>query len=248
MDAGKGDLTMKTIQFSIDIHAARERVWKTLWEDATFRDWANIIDEGMYIKGELREGEEIQFMSAVNGYGVTSLVEIFRPDELAAFRHRADTQEHGAQEREIEWTGGAESYFLTEKEGMTTLTLKTDVPPEQEETFTARLPQALARIKTLAEKVQPNDQALSQNNKMEQRNLSELTDQELLQEAKKMKSASIINAVLIGFLIGIVFYSVMKNSLGFLTLIPLFFAYKLLNKPKQNNEELEDLLKERNLK
>lgn len=83
---------------------------------------------------------------------------------------------------------------------------------------------------------------------MEQINLSKLTDQELLQEAKKMKSTSIINAVLIGFLVGIIIYSIMKNSLGFLTLIPLFFAYKLINKSKHNNQELENLLKERNLK
>lgn len=83
---------------------------------------------------------------------------------------------------------------------------------------------------------------------MEQRNLSELTDEELLQEAKKKKSASILNAVWIGFLIGIVVYSVMKNSLGFFTLIPLFIAYRLINKSKYDNRELENLLKERNLK
>lgn len=84
---------------------------------------------------------------------------------------------------------------------------------------------------------------------MKQKQLRELTDQELLQEAKKRRSTSIMNAVLIGFLLGIVFYSVAKNSLGFLTLIPLFFAYKLINnKPKYDNQELETLLKERNLK
>lgn len=84
--------------------------------------------------------------------------------------------------------------------------------------------------------------------KMKEKNLSELTDQELLREAKKMKSTSIINAVLIGFLAGIVFYSVVKNSLGFLTLIPLFLAYKLINNSKYANNELENILKERNLK
>lgn len=36
---------------------------------------------------------------------------------------------------------------------------------------------------------------------MTERRLSELTDEELLQEAKKMKSNSKTNAVLIGFLI-----------------------------------------------
>jgi hypothetical protein len=80
------------------------------------------------------------------------------------------------------------------------------------------------------------------------KNLNELTDQELLQESKKLKTAAVINAVLIGFLFGVVFYSVMKNSWGFLTIIPLFLAYKLINNSKHNPKEVDNLLKERNLK
>ena len=80
------------------------------------------------------------------------------------------------------------------------------------------------------------------------KNLNELTDQELLQESKKLKTAAVINAVLIGFMFGIIFYSIMKNSLGWFTIIPLFFAYKLINNSKYKTKEVEDLLKERNLK
>ncbi len=84
---------------------------------------------------------------------------------------------------------------------------------------------------------------------MSPKNISELTDQELLDEAKKLKSFSITNAVLIGFLAGVVFYSIAKNSWGMLTLIPFFFIYKLINDPKnKRSKELEELLKERNLK
>lgn len=83
---------------------------------------------------------------------------------------------------------------------------------------------------------------------MEQKKLSELTDQELLEESKKIKTKTLINTVLIGFLIGIVLYSVMKNTWGLLTLIPLFLIYKLANKAKYDSKELEALLKERNLK
>lgn len=82
---------------------------------------------------------------------------------------------------------------------------------------------------------------------MKQKELSELTDQELLDKAKKMKSTSITNALLIGLMIGIIIYSIVKNSVGFFTLIPLFFAFKLFNDSK-NNKALEKLLKERNLK
>ena len=81
---------------------------------------------------------------------------------------------------------------------------------------------------------------------MKQRELSELTDQELLAEAKKMKSAAIVNAAFIGFLIGIVIYSIAVNKLGFFLIILLFFIYVLIRKPNKN-KELERLLKERNL-
>lgn len=84
---------------------------------------------------------------------------------------------------------------------------------------------------------------------MENRELSQLTDQELLEEAKKMKSFSITNAFLIGFLIGIVLYSVIKSTFGFLMLIPLYFVHKMINDPKNKKaKELEVLLKQRNLK
>lgn len=82
---------------------------------------------------------------------------------------------------------------------------------------------------------------------MTHKELSELSDQELLDKAKKMKSSAITNAVLIGFMIGIIIYSILKNSIGFFTLIPLFFVFKIFNKSK-NNEVLLRLLKERNLK
>lgn len=145
---------MKKIQFSIEINASKERVWATLWEDITFRDWASIIDEGSYMKGVMKEGNEVQFISSVNGYGVTSLIEKLNPNEFVLFRHSADTKESGQLEREKEWTGGTESYSLTEKNGVTTLIVKIDVPKEQEETFNIRFPRALERIKTLEEKMQ----------------------------------------------------------------------------------------------
>ncbi len=100
--------------------------------------------------GELKEGNEIQFISSVGGYGVTSLVEKFIPGEFVQFRHSANTKESGKQEREKEWTGGTESYSLTETDGVTTLKIAMDIPPSQEETMNTRVPLALDRIKVLA--------------------------------------------------------------------------------------------------
>lgn len=143
---------MNQLQFSIEIKATRERTWNTLWEDKTFRDWANIIDEGQYMAGEIKEGNEVQLISSVNGYGVTSFVEKLVPNEFVLFRQMTDTMASGAKEREKEWAGGTESYSLAEKDGVTILTVDTDVPPGQVHTFEARFPKALERVKVLAEK------------------------------------------------------------------------------------------------
>ena len=84
---------------------------------------------------------------------------------------------------------------------------------------------------------------------MASNDFSEWTDQELVEEAKRLKSFSITNAFIIGFLAGIILYSVFKNSWGMLTIIPLYFIYKLINDPKnKRSKELEAVLKERNLK
>ncbi len=139
------------MQFLIEIHAAKEKVWDTLWQDETFRQWASIIDPGTYMVGDLKEGNEVQFISAVNGYGVTSLVQKLTPGEFLRLQHRSDTKEDGKQERKKEWTGGEESYWLKEQDGSTTLTVAFNVPPELEEYFQANYPKALERVKFLAE-------------------------------------------------------------------------------------------------
>ena len=109
---------MRKLQFSIEIKSPKETVWKTLWEDKTFRDWANIIDEGMYMTGDLKEGNEVQFISP-SGTGVTSLVDKLTVNEFVSFRHMMDTQDGGEWEKE--WTGGTESYSLTENGGVIVL-------------------------------------------------------------------------------------------------------------------------------
>jgi|SRR5579872_937219 len=143
---------MKKMQFSIEIHSTKVRVWDTLWQDETFRQWASIIDPETYMVGDLKEGSEIQFISSSSGYGVTSLVEKLIVNEFLLLKHSVDTQNDGKQEREEQWTGGQESYSLVEKNGITTLTVAFDVPPELEEEFKVSYPKALERVKVLAER------------------------------------------------------------------------------------------------
>ena len=84
---------------------------------------------------------------------------------------------------------------------------------------------------------------------MNKKQSNELTDEELLKESKKMKSTQIIDATLIGVLIGILIYSMIAGNFSyFFGIILLYAVYKLANKEKYKKSEIDRLLKERNLK
>lgn len=79
-----------------------------------------------------------------------------------------------------------------------------------------------------------------------QKPLTELTDEELLQQAKQRKSANLYDALILGVLVGVAAYSTFKNGWGLLTFIPLVYL-PIAAKNKSNNKALDRILKERNV-
>lgn len=148
---------MKNLRHSIEIKAPKEKVWRVLWDDQTLRDWASIIDPGTYMTGNLEEGNEVNFIGNSAGgvrYGVTSRVEKLIPYKYVLFTRIADIVVHPdekIEQRDKQWTGGMESYELTENGGKVNLTIVQDVPDELVEYFNNALPKVLERVKVLAE-------------------------------------------------------------------------------------------------
>lgn len=81
---------------------------------------------------------------------------------------------------------------------------------------------------------------------MIQKELSELTNEELLLEGKRIKSGNIVNAVLFGVMIGVATWSTVKYGLGIITFFPLLFIQMLL-KNNARKKAFENELKDRNL-
>lgn len=81
---------------------------------------------------------------------------------------------------------------------------------------------------------------------MEQKELTALTNEELLQEMKKMKTTRIYDAGIIGVLIGAAFYGTVKAGFGIFTFIPLAYTPIAAKNNKKYNA-LKELLKERGL-
>ncbi|MFS2189911.1 hypothetical protein ACCC92_24760 [Mucilaginibacter sp. Mucisp84] len=82
---------------------------------------------------------------------------------------------------------------------------------------------------------------------MKQKELAELTNDELLQEARKIKSGKLMDAVIFGFLIGVSVYSVVRNGFGLLTFLPLIYI-PIAARNRVRNKEIERLVIERGLK
>lgn len=82
---------------------------------------------------------------------------------------------------------------------------------------------------------------------MNKQELTNLTDEELLRYAKDNKPSPIMDAFFIGFLVGIVIFSVVSSSWGLVTILPLLMIYIFLKKPKKY-QEINDELSSRKLK
>ncbi len=141
------------IEFTIDIKAPREKVWKILWDDATYRKWTSAFSEGSYAVSDWKEGSSIHFLDAKGG-GMYSVIEKVNSPEYMSFKHIGelkDGKEMPLDEKAKLWSGGKENYLLKEKDGVTTLLVTGDLPDEFLDYFNEAFPKALALVKSLSE-------------------------------------------------------------------------------------------------
>ncbi|NNT72394.1 FUSC family protein [Flavobacterium sp. IMCC34852] len=85
---------------------------------------------------------------------------------------------------------------------------------------------------------------------MNTQNLADLSDLELLEKIKTIKTNKRIDAVIVGFTLGIVIYSAVKNGFGFFTFFPLLITYVIVRNSANNKileQEIQKELKSRNV-
>lgn len=146
---------MKTLHFNICIAAPAQKVWDTLWNDASYRQWSSVFAKGSHIKGDLSAGNRVRFMDG-SGNGVYSMVNQNIPARLMSFINLGELfegREQVVDERTSaqEWSGAVENYMLYEKKGGTSLWVELEVNNSDSAHFAEKFPEALEKIKTLAE-------------------------------------------------------------------------------------------------
>ena len=139
---------MTTLKFTEKINAPKEKVWKTLWNDTTYRQWTAAFMEGSYAESDWKEGSKILFLGS-GGNGMFSVIEKKVPNEQMVFKHLGEMK-NGVEETK-DWGGAIESYHLEEKNGVTQLDVELDSVAEFEQYFSDTFPKALKILKQIAE-------------------------------------------------------------------------------------------------
>ena len=139
---------MSKLKFSIDVKAPKEKVWETLWNDSTYRQWTTPFIEGSYAESDWQEGSKILFLSP-KGEGMFGVIDKKIPYKQMTFKHLGEIK-NGAEETK-EWQGALESYHLEERNGATQLNVEMDSTPDFEGFLTNAFPKALQVVKEIAE-------------------------------------------------------------------------------------------------
>lgn len=144
---------MKKLKFKTEIKATKEKVWKILWDDSTYRKWTSVFTEGSHAKSDWNEGSKVEFLSG-GGEGMYSMIEKKSAPDFMSFKHLGvikDGKEQPIDDETKKWSGAHENYTLTGNNDSTTLNVEMDIIDEFEDYFSETFPKALEKVRELSE-------------------------------------------------------------------------------------------------
>jgi hypothetical protein len=149
--------TMDKMHFTIHINAPKEKVWKTMLTDETYRQWTAGFMPGSRFEGSWDQGSRILFLAPdENGKdgGMVARIAENRPYEFISIEHLGEIRD-GVEDTESDavkqWAGAREEYTLREVNGGVDVDIDVDIPEEYKEEMTKMWPDALQRLKELSE-------------------------------------------------------------------------------------------------
>ncbi len=154
------DIYMANLDYSITINAPKEKVWHTMLDLNTYKQWTEAFFPGSYYEGSWKAGSEIKFVAEVDGVksGIQGRIAENIPNEYISIEYLGelkDGQLKTAGDSSI-WVGAHENYHFAEENGLTTVNVELIAEHAGEElakTFDGMWPKALEKLKEICEKV-----------------------------------------------------------------------------------------------
>lgn len=152
---------MKKLQFKKDINASAEKVYNTMLGISnieTYEQWTSEFNPTSTYEGSWKKGTKIYFVGTdENGKrgGMVSEIADNIPFRFVSIRHYGilDGENEITEGPDVEkWAGGLENYSFHENNGVTTVTVESDVAEDYLDYFNTTWSKALNKLKELAEK------------------------------------------------------------------------------------------------
>ena len=146
---------MKKLNYSVEINASKEKVWKTMIEPETYKQWAKAFSPDSQYKGEWKEGEHIIFFDPNMG-GTKALMEEVRPYDYILSKHvslvnKELTSEDTESDAAKSWIGSTEAYSFKEESEATKYSVEVNTHEGFVKMFEDSFPKALELLKGLCE-------------------------------------------------------------------------------------------------
>jgi uncharacterized protein YndB with AHSA1/START domain len=146
---------MKKLVYKIIINAPASKVWDTMLQPTTYREWTNVSWPDSNYEGEWKAGTNIRFIGPDGSGTLASLLEIRKPAFVSA-KHIAVLLPGGVEDRDSkaakDWIGIMENYTFKEKEGRTELIVDIETNPSWQKMFDEGWPNALKKLKEICER------------------------------------------------------------------------------------------------
>ncbi len=146
---------MKKLEFTKDIKAPAQKVWDTLWNESTYSQWTAPFNPkgGSTVQSDWEVGGKTLFLDT-NGSGMVSTIKAKNEPKEMVFEHLGeviDGVEDTTSEKVKSYAGSLEGYYLSEKDGITTLKTSVEANEEWEKMMTNGFTEGLEIVKKLSE-------------------------------------------------------------------------------------------------
>lgn len=146
---------MEHLEYKVVISAPAKKVWDTMLQEETYRQWVAKSWPNSYYEGKWAKGEKVRFIGP-DGAGTLAEIVEFKPYEKVLARHIAVLGQGGVEDRTSEvakgWIGITEAYRFDERQGETTVTVSIETTSEWRGMFDEGWPGALQELKKISER------------------------------------------------------------------------------------------------
>jgi hypothetical protein len=145
---------MMTLNYTININATPEKVWKSLWDSENYKKWTKPFTEGSYYQTDnFSQGNKIHFLSP-NGDGMYSTIDSMKENEYMAFKHWGEIKnfkEMPITDETKSWSGSMETYTLNKTANGTEVIVTADASEQYADFMNKAFPAALQEVKKISE-------------------------------------------------------------------------------------------------